>query len=379
VEDAPSTRGRTAQKKQKKKGGERKFKLLRHGRRRTEGEGVPKVKIIIMIRTWSEEEPKEPHRHGGQIVVRRPRVVPNRNLRARRPVLREPKVAQPAVEPGILAKLPLVLPVVLQHHQVRRPEHLVQRPHPFLRQSTPTTTPSAGTGATGESGKRIDRAPDLRPQPPELHAPPPQLRRELRRPRRRPRAESPHERSGVEFGGKDARVEVRVGRAREGRVQASVDEQERDQFARWAEWVARHGEQRDVLQELVRDRVERRAHSSSPSVRSFVFVFFFSCGPFLSSVLMMRCLVMVVLRQTTTRTDGDHRNDDDRTATTGRNSVFVISSDISTSDFFKLSPFSWQWRDSITQYVPCVHCTYSNWGGWKKTGRRKAYGSSCCS
>ena len=190
-------------------------------------------------RTWPEEEPKEPHRHGGQIVVRRPRVVPNRNLRARRPVLREPKVAQPAVEPGVLAQLPLVLPIVLQHHEVRRPEHLVQRPHPFLRQSTPGT----GAGATArERGKRVDRAPDLRLQSPELHAPPPQLRRELRRPRRRPRAESPHERGGVEFGGKDARVEVRVGRAREDRVQAAIDEQERDQFAWWAERVARHGE-----------------------------------------------------------------------------------------------------------------------------------------
>ena len=169
------------------------------------------------MRTWPEEEPKEPHRHGGQIVVRRPRVIPNRNLRARRPVLREPKLAQPPVEPGILAQLPLVLPIVLQHHQVRRPEHLVQRPHPFLRQSTPTAiaptpTPSTGTGtdATGESGKRIDRAPDLRLQPPELHAPPPQLRRELWCPRRSPRAESPHERGGVKFGGEDARVQVRV-------------------------------------------------------------------------------------------------------------------------------------------------------------------------
>jgi len=85
----------------------------------------------------------------------------------------------------------------------------------IISQSTPTAiapTPSTGTGtgATGESGKRIDRAPDLRPQPPELHAPPPQLRRELRRPRRSPRAESPHERGGVEFGGEDARVQVRV-------------------------------------------------------------------------------------------------------------------------------------------------------------------------
>ena len=247
--------GLRKKKPKKKKGGEKgRFKLLRHGERwvsagrskvgwRKGEKGSQKNKIImIMIRTWDEEEPKEPHRHGGQIVVRRPRIVPNRNLRARRPVLREPKVAQPAVEPGILAQLPLVLSIVLQHHQVRRPEHLVQRPHPFLRQPTPTptidpttTTPSTGTGATGESGKCIDRGPNLRPQPPKLHAPPPQLRRELRRPRRRPRAESPHERGGVEFGGKDARVEVRVGLAREGRVQASVDEQERDQFARWTE------------------------------------------------------------------------------------------------------------------------------------------------
>jgi len=43
-------------------------------------------------------------------------------------------------------------------------------------------------------------------------------------------------------------------------VHASVDEQERDQFARWSEWVVRHGEERDVLQELVRDSVERCAH-----------------------------------------------------------------------------------------------------------------------
>jgi hypothetical protein len=184
-------------------------------RRRRGRRGVPEKKKKKMMRTWPEEEPKEPHRHGGQIVVRRPRVVPNRNLRARRPVLREPKLAQPPVESGILAQLSLVLPIVLQHHQVRRPEHLVQRPHPFLRQSTPaaiapTPTPGTGTDATGESGKRIDRTPDLRPQPPELHAPPPQLRRELRRPSRSSRAESPHERGGVEFGGEDARVQVRV-------------------------------------------------------------------------------------------------------------------------------------------------------------------------
>ncbi len=53
-------------------------------------------------------------------------------------------------------------------------------------------------------------------------------------------------------------------------MHASVDEQERDQFARWSEWIARHGEQRDVLQELVRDRVERCAHCSLV----FVFVSF---------------------------------------------------------------------------------------------------------
>jgi hypothetical protein len=43
-------------------------------------------------------------------------------------------------------------------------------------------------------------------------------------------------------------------------VQASVDEQERDQFVRWTERVARHGEERDVLEEFVRDRVQRVAH-----------------------------------------------------------------------------------------------------------------------
>src|SRR5579863_8974981 len=191
-----------------------------------------------IIRTWPEEKPKEPHRDGGEIVVRRPRIVPNRDLRARRPVLREPKRAQPPVEPGVLAQLPLVLPVVLQHHQVRRPEHLVQRPHPSLRQAPITSSPTSTTPLEG--GKGTNRAPDARPQPLQLYAPPPKLRRELRDPRRgaaRALAEASDERGGVEFCGEDACVEVRVRRARECRVQASVDEQERDQFAWRAERV----------------------------------------------------------------------------------------------------------------------------------------------
>ena len=294
-------------------------------------------------RTRSEEEPKEPHRQGGKIVVRRPRVVPDRDLRARRPVLREPKLAQPPVEPGVLAQLPLVLPVVLQHHQVSRPEHLVQRPHPFLRQPSPRTAP------TREGSKRTDRTPNPRLQPLQLHAPPPQLRSELRRTRRptctctgarraraRVRAESPHERGGVEFGGEDARVEVRVRRAREGRVQASVDEQERDQLMRWTERVARDGEQRDLLEELVRDRVQCVAH--------FFFCFFvFFVSTF---VEFLRWQWMVVLRQNDDA-HGDHRNSTTTNINTERTRLGIchIKSIISTSDFDLVlasdsSPFS---------------------------------------
>jgi hypothetical protein len=83
-------------------------------------------------------------------------------------------------------------------------------------------------------------------------------------------------------------------------VHASVDEQERDQFARWSEWVVRHGEQRDVLQELVRDGVERCAHCSV-RFRSCDFLVLCTNGEMSSDGGSER----------TTLTDGDHLNDED--------------------------------------------------------------------
>ena len=88
--------------------------------------------------------------------------------------------------------------------------------------------------------------------------------------------------------------------------------------------------------------------------RLFVFrLFFFLRCPFLSSVLMMRCLVMVVLRQTTTAT-----TETTTTATTGRSrpaSVFVISSDISTSES---SRFLGSGEIALRNMFP-VHCVHT--------------------
>lgn len=106
-------------------------------------------------------------------------------------------------------------------------------------------------------------------------------------------------------------------------MHASVDEQERDQFARWSEWIARHGEQRDILQELVRDFVEQCAHCS------FVFVL----------VTLLCEMSSDGGSERTTLIDGDHLNDEDSNHGTKVNpnrtrlGIFVISNRISTSDF----------------------------------------------
>jgi hypothetical protein len=55
-------------------------------------------------------------------------------------------------------------------------------------------------------------------------------------------------------------VEVRVRRAREGRVQSSVDEQERRQLTWRAEWLARDGVERDVFEDFLWDRIESDGH-----------------------------------------------------------------------------------------------------------------------
>ena len=223
-----------------------------------EGGKVEQKKKPNQTRTRSEEKPKEPHGDVRQIVIRRPRIVAYLEPRKRRPVLPKPKRAQPAVQPCILAQLPFVLPVVLQHHHVRRPQHLVHRPHPLVRHPARAPLPIFTTLPLPQ---RTDRAADSRTQPRQLHTPPPQFRREFPG-RARAGAQPAHERGGVEFGGEDARVEVRVRRAPEGRVQAAVDEQERRQLKRWAEWVARHRVERDVLEDFLWDRIKRNGHDS---------------------------------------------------------------------------------------------------------------------
>ena len=93
-----------------------------------------------MGRTRPQEEPEEPHGYCADVVVRRPRVVADSEVRARRAVLLEPECAQPAVQPRVLAQLPLVQPVVLEHHKVRRPQHLVQPAHRLLRHPAASTS-----------------------------------------------------------------------------------------------------------------------------------------------------------------------------------------------------------------------------------------------
>ena len=230
-------------------------KLAERNRSQERVEGYQRMRMSTHVTeaqklTRPEEEPKEPHRHGREIIVRRPRIIAYRNPRARRAVLRKPKRAQPAVQPRVLPQLPLVLPVILQHHQICRPEHLMQRPHTHFDHSLSLTC----------QRRTSDGAPDARAQPSELHKPPTELSGELGCRRRRCAsggAETAHEGGGVEFGGKDARVEVRV---RQGGVGASVEEEERRELARRAERVAGHGEERDVLDDFEWDRIERGGH-----------------------------------------------------------------------------------------------------------------------
>ena len=155
-------------------------------------------------RTRSEEEPEEPHGHVRQIVIRRPGIIANLQPRKRRPILRKPKRAQPSIQPRILPQLPLVPPIILQHHHIRRPQHLMQRPHPLLRHPPTPINPTNPRGS-----QRTNGTPNAPPHPPKLHTSPPQLSPHLPS-RGLTGPEPPHERRSVEFGGKDPRVQVRV-------------------------------------------------------------------------------------------------------------------------------------------------------------------------
>ena len=118
-----------------------------------------------MEHTRAQEEPEELHGDRADVVVWRPRVVTNSEMCTRRAVLFEPERAQPAVQPCVLAQLPFVQPVVLEHHKVRCPQHLVQRAHCFLRH--PAATATANTAY----GQRANSAPYPRAQPSKLHEP----------------------------------------------------------------------------------------------------------------------------------------------------------------------------------------------------------------
>src|SRR6266478_4518455 len=174
-----------------------KWSRAREGERKGRGGWVFWDEVGIkskLRRTRSEEKPEEPHGHVGQVVIRRPGITAYLEPRKRRPVLREPKRAQPVVQVRILAQLPLVLPVVLQHHHIRRPEHLVHGPHPFLRHPIPSSSsPILSTTTriiiilmriiTTATRCRLrqltNRTSNPGPQPRKLHAPPAQFGRQF--------------------------------------------------------------------------------------------------------------------------------------------------------------------------------------------------------